>query len=159
LGNQVKFHFQKSVWYFKTPFKSDGQNSKRMFENVKENVPSNPSLKFVHNFWLKAWNIKRIFGDEIELDFSSFFSRKFFEKVIVVFLNEVWNSTSNINPAFDLTMTMSGSKAPINSNLHIPHGLFHLLPPHMFIMSLLSQLQTQLWTRLMALGKSKKFSC
>jgi len=39
------------------------KNSERMFENVKENVPANPSLKFVHNFLLESPNLKRIFGD------------------------------------------------------------------------------------------------
>jgi len=42
--------------------------------------------------------------------------------------------------AFDLTMTMSSSRAPTNSNLHIPHELFHLLP-YMYISNLFSQLE------------------
>jgi len=31
----------------------------------KENVPSNPSLKFVHNFWFEVQNLKGIFRYEI----------------------------------------------------------------------------------------------
>jgi len=38
------------------------------------------SLIFVHNFWLEDWNLKRIFGREIWLDFATFCSSKFFEK-------------------------------------------------------------------------------
>jgi len=44
--------------------KKDGQNFEKMLENVKENVWTNNSLKFVHNFWVKASIMKRIFGDE-----------------------------------------------------------------------------------------------
>jgi len=31
---------------------------------VANNFLSNSSLKFVHNFWVETWNLKRIFGDE-----------------------------------------------------------------------------------------------
>jgi len=109
-----------------------------MFKNVKENVPSNPSLKFVHKFWLKALNIKQILVDEFLIDLTTLFSPKFFIFFILLCLNKVWNSTSNTIPALGLTMIMSGSRAP--TNLHIPHGLLHLLPPHMFIMNLLSSI-------------------
>jgi len=63
-----------------TPIKGYGQISDRMFEIVKENVPSKPFLKFVHNFLLGFWNLNRIFENEIWLDFSSFFSLNLFEK-------------------------------------------------------------------------------
>jgi len=48
--------------------------------NVKENVPSNSSLKFVHDFLLEAQNVKRIFGDKSQLDFLQWLSTKCFEK-------------------------------------------------------------------------------
>jgi len=69
MRNQDKFHLQKSIWDFKTPIKSYEQRLERMFETIKENVLSNPSLKFVHNFWLKSQNLNQIFEDEIYLDF------------------------------------------------------------------------------------------
>lgn len=36
-----------------------------MFKNVEEDVPSNPSMNFIHNFWLDAQNLKLILEDEI----------------------------------------------------------------------------------------------
>jgi len=50
LGNQVEFYLQKFIWGLKTPPKIYGQILERVFENVQKNDPSNPSLKFVHNF-------------------------------------------------------------------------------------------------------------
>jgi len=50
LGNQAEFYLQKYIWGFKTSPKSYGQISERVFENVQNNDPSDPSLKFVHNF-------------------------------------------------------------------------------------------------------------
>jgi len=44
------------------PIKRYGQNSEKMYENVKKNPPI-PSLNFVHNFLLEAF--KRILEDEI----------------------------------------------------------------------------------------------
>jgi len=79
-------------------YNKDGQTLERMVENVKKNVPSNPSLKFIHNFWYKDWNLKWIVGDETKLDFPTFSSSKFFESFLKLFLNEVWNSTYNIIP-------------------------------------------------------------
>jgi len=53
--------------------------SRKIFENVKENVPSNPLLKFVHNFWLETWNVKRILGYKIYLNFPTFLNPTFLE--------------------------------------------------------------------------------
>jgi len=80
LLNQSKFHLQKSVCDFDSQIKSYGWNSEKMFENVKENVPSKPSLDFVHNFWLVSWIIKCIFKYEIYLDLTTFLSPKFVKK-------------------------------------------------------------------------------
>jgi len=77
--NQSTFHLQKSVLDFKSLVKSYGQISEK-FEIVKENVPSNPSLKFDHNFLLETLNFKRIFGDEIWFNLPPFLSSKVFEK-------------------------------------------------------------------------------
>jgi len=52
----------------------------KLLQNIKENILSNSFLKFVHNFWFEAWNLKYIFGDESEIDYSTFISSKFFEK-------------------------------------------------------------------------------
>jgi len=64
-------------------YNKDGQNSKRMLENVKEYILSNPFLKFFHNFWFDSRNLKQIFRDESEIDFpiliiSNFFEKKFY---------------------------------------------------------------------------------
>jgi len=87
--NKAKFYLQKSVWDFESLIKSYGQNSKKMFENVKKNVPSNPSLKFFYNFWLEAWIFKQIFRDEIWFDLPTLYSPIFLKKIILQFLNEV----------------------------------------------------------------------
>jgi len=78
--NQSKFHLQKSVLDFKSLIKSYGQISERKFEIVKENVPSNPSLNFDHNFLLETLNVKRISVDKIWFNLPSSFSSKVFEK-------------------------------------------------------------------------------
>jgi len=36
VGNKAKLYSQKSVWDFKTPTKSYGQISERVFENVQK---------------------------------------------------------------------------------------------------------------------------
>jgi len=51
-----------------------------MFENVKKNVPSNPSQNFVHNFLFQDLNLKWIFGDETLLNFPTLLCLIFFEK-------------------------------------------------------------------------------
>jgi len=47
---------------------------------MSKKIPCYPSLNFVHNFWLETPNQKQIFGDEIQLDLSTFCSSKFFQK-------------------------------------------------------------------------------
>jgi len=59
-------------------YNEDGQNSEKILENVKENILSNPFLKFVYNFWYEAQNLKQIFGDKSEIDFPTFFGSIFF---------------------------------------------------------------------------------
>jgi len=52
LKNQANFLLKKFVCDFEPPSKSYRKNLETMFENIKENVPSNPSLKFVYNFFI-----------------------------------------------------------------------------------------------------------
>jgi len=127
LGNQVQFLLKKSVCDLETPIKSYRQNSERVFENVQKNAPSKPSLNFVYNFWLESPNYKRIFGDEIVLDFPTFLSSTFFEKIHSTMPK--WGLKLYTIPSFHLTMS---GWAQTNSNLHIPHGLVYFLPPLLY---------------------------
>jgi len=49
-GIKLIFISKNPFEVFETPPKSYGQISKRVFENVQKNDPSNSSLKFVHHF-------------------------------------------------------------------------------------------------------------
>jgi len=62
----------------------------RMFEIVKENVPSNPSLKFAHNFQLESQISNKVLEMKVSLIIHiNLNSSKFFEKFILHCLNEV----------------------------------------------------------------------
>jgi len=52
---------------------------------------------------MEDWNLEQIFGNETQLNFPNFFSSKFFEKVTLLYKNEVWIPTLNTITAFQLT--------------------------------------------------------
>jgi len=56
-------NLQKSVCNFEIPIKSYGQNSKKGTKETFFGTFSNTISEFVHNFFLKDQNDKRIFGD------------------------------------------------------------------------------------------------
>jgi len=68
--NQAKIHFQKSIWDFKPPIKSYRQILEGGWKGHFFWQFQTSSLKFVYNFWLEAWNLKRVFRNESWLDFS-----------------------------------------------------------------------------------------
>jgi len=80
LKNQVKLYIQKYFWDFEPLIKSYGQISERGWKGHFLWHFQTSSLNFVYNIWLEAWNLKQIFRDEIQLDFSNFFSSISFEK-------------------------------------------------------------------------------
>jgi len=125
--NKAKCHLHKSISGFQSPKRSYGQNSKKMFENVKENVLSNSSLNFVHNFWLEAWNFELAWL--FTLTWFKELGSKFFEKNVIQCSSEHWNSILNTIYAFDLT---TSSWASTNHNLHISNRLFYLLPSYLY---------------------------
>ncbi len=63
-------------------------NQERMFENVKENVPSNTSMNFVDNFLLETQSLKRFFEMKFSLIYQLFLAQSFLEKVITLYQNE-----------------------------------------------------------------------
>jgi len=140
LENQAKFHLQKIIWDFKTLMKNYGPNSERIFENVKKNVFSNPSLNFVHNFSLESWNLKQISRDESNLIFQLFLVQSFLKKVILLCQNDIWNSSLNTISTSNLTMN---SRIPTNPNWYILHGLFYLLLPNLYKDLVFSSLNAQ----------------
>jgi len=124
LVNLSKFHLQKSVWYFKPPIESYKRNSRGCLKMSKNGL-SNPSLKFVYSFFYWRIEISNKFIDvKFNLIQQLFTIRNFIKKKVLLYLNEVWNSTSNQIPTL-IDLTMSG-RTPTNFNLHCPHCLFHL---------------------------------
>jgi len=77
---------------------------------------------------------------KLNLIFKLFLVQNILKKNLI-YLNEVWNSSFNIIPNLDLTMS---GWAPTTSKLHILHGLFYLLPPYMQVKSLSSHFYEQL---------------
>jgi len=80
LINQANSRLQKSVWGFKPPIKSYRQISEGGWKGHFLWQFQTSSQKFVHNFWLEAWNLKRNFGNESWIDFLPFLSSKFFKR-------------------------------------------------------------------------------
>jgi len=102
---------------------------------------------FKHFLWTSSitfvWRLKisnRFLEMNVSLIFHTNLVQKFLKKKILLGLNEVWNSTLNTIPSFDLTMS---GWAPTNYNLPIPYGLFYLLPPLLYKELLFSSIWTQ----------------
>jgi len=111
-----------------------------------------PNQKLWTNFVEDVWKCKKTsFPTRLRILFITFYWRieisngfleikfhlisqlclvqSFLKKVVLLWLNEVWNFTANIILAFDLIMS---GWASTHSNSHIPYGLCYLLLPQSF---------------------------
>jgi len=95
MKNQVKFQFQKSIWYFKPPIKNYRQISKRGWKEHFFNIFKYPLWNLSITF---DWSLE-ISNGFLEMKFNFIFKlfpvQSFLKKVILLWLNEIWNSTSN----------------------------------------------------------------
>jgi len=103
--NQTKFHLQKSFWYFKSLIKIYGKILEKGWKGHFLLLFKTSPLKFVHKFWLEAWNVKQFSGDDIWFDFPPFFSPKFFDKNYSTMPKWNLNSTKSMYTSFNLTMS------------------------------------------------------
>jgi len=92
----------------------------------KMSLPTPLWNTFDNNFWLEFQNIKQILEIKVIIIYHINLMPYFWIKFNVLCLNEVWSTTLNTIPTFDLIIS---DWAPPNSNLHISHGLWYPLPP------------------------------
>jgi len=124
LWNQANFHFQKFVWVFKPSIKIYKESSKRSSKKHFLWQFQTSSLKIVHNFWLEAWNLKQIFGNESWLDLITF------EKNYSTMPKQGLKFYFNHNSYFWLNYERLSF---YSSYLYIPYSSFWLLPTTLFV--------------------------
>ncbi len=119
------FHAQKSVCNFNLPFKSYQQISVKVFEFFfKMSLPT-CHWNLLITFEWKIEIANRFLGMKHSLIIYIKLVQSFLKKVILLCLNQVWNS--NLNTNFTSNLTMSGCQ-----RVPIPYGLSWLLPPHLY---------------------------